>query len=80
MKKIVFAVMGLLALFTILRSYGQAASGGTRYVLQPGLLEIDTAEGSAHIAFGLLERAGGSPRTWNLFPIRVDLPPAIITA
>jgi hypothetical protein len=73
MKKIVFAVMGLLALFTILRSYGQAAPAGTRYVLQPGLLEIDTEEGSAHIAFGLLERAGGSPRTWNLFPIRVEL-------
>jgi hypothetical protein len=72
-KKIIFAVMGLLALFTILRSYGQAAPSGTRYVLQPGLLEIDTAEGSARIAFGLLERAGGSPRTWNLFPIRVEL-------
>ena len=73
MKKIIFAVMGLLALFTILRSYGQASSGGTRYVLQPGVLEIDTAEGSARIAFGLLERAGGTPRTWNLLPIRVEL-------
>ena len=61
MKKIVFAVMGLLALFTILRSYGQAAAGGTRYVLEPGVLEIDTAEGSARIAFGLLERGRGQP-------------------
>ena len=72
MKKIVFAVMGLLALFTILRSYGQSASGGTRYVLEPGVLEIDTAEGSARIAFGLLERGGGTARTWSLFPIRVE--------
>jgi hypothetical protein len=72
MKKIVFAVMGLLALFTILRSYGQAASGGTRYVLEPGVLEIDTAEGGARIAFGLLERGGGTARTWSLFPIRVE--------
>jgi len=72
-KKIVFAVMGLLALFTILRSYGQAASGGTRYVLQPGLLEIDTAEGSTRIAFGLLERVGGTPRSWSILPIRVEL-------
>jgi hypothetical protein len=71
-KKIVFAVMGLLALFTILRSYGQAVSGGTRYVLQPGLLEIDTAEGNTRIAFGLLERAGGTPRSWSLLPIRVE--------
>ncbi len=72
MKKIVFAVMGLLALFTILRSYGQPASGGTRYVLQPGLLEIDTAEGKARVAIGLLERVGGSPRSWSLLPIRVE--------
>jgi hypothetical protein len=72
-KKIVFAVMGLLALFTILRSYGEPPSGGTRYVLQPGLLEIDTAEGSARIAFGLLERGGGTLRSWSLLPIRVEL-------
>ncbi len=72
MKKIVFAVMGLLALFTILRSYGAPAAGGTRYVLQPGLLEIDTAEGHARIALGLLERTGGTPRSWSLLPIRVE--------
>jgi hypothetical protein len=71
-KKIVFAVMGLLALFIALRSYGQAASGGTRYVLQPGLLEIDTAEGNTRIAFGLLERTGGTPRSWSLLPIRLE--------
>jgi hypothetical protein len=68
-KKIVFAVMGLLALFTILRSYGQSASGGTRYVLEPGVLEIDTAEGSARIAFAAGARRG-TARTWSLFPIR----------
>ena len=73
MKKIVFAVMGLLALITALRSYGQAPSGGARYVLQPGVLEIDTADGSARIALGLLERGGGTPRTWSLLPIRVEL-------
>jgi hypothetical protein len=72
-KKIVFAVMGLLALFTILRSYGQEASGGTRYVLQPGLLEIDTADGGARIALGLLERGGGTPRSWSILPVRVEL-------
>jgi len=70
-KKIVFAVMGLLALFTILRSYGQEV-GGTRYVLQPGVLEISSGAGSARIAFGLLERAGGTPRAWSLLPIRVE--------
>ena len=72
MKKIVFAVMGLLALFTILRSYGED-SGGTRFLLEPGVLEVSSAEGSARIAFGLLERTGGTPRTWSLLPIRVEL-------
>jgi hypothetical protein len=71
-KKIIFAVMGLLALFIALRSYGQPAPGGTRYVLEPGVLEISTPEGSARIAFGLLERGGGAARTWSLFPIRVE--------
>ncbi len=72
MKKIVFAVIGLLALFTILRSYGAPVAGGTRYVLEPGLLEIDTGQGSTRIALGLLERTGGTPRSWSLLPIRVE--------
>jgi hypothetical protein len=41
-------------------------------VLQPGLLEIDTAEGSVRIALGLLERGGGTLRSWSLLPIRVE--------
>ena len=69
MKKIVFAVMGLLALFTILRSYGE--DSGARYVLHPGLLEVETTDGSARIAFGLLDRTAGN--VWNVFPVRVSL-------
>jgi hypothetical protein len=67
----VFAVMGLLALFTILRAYGQGRQQDARFILQPGLLEFTTAEGSGRIAFGFLERGGG--RTWNLLPVRVTL-------
>ena len=66
-----FAVMGLLALFTILRAYGQGRQQDARFILQPGLLEFTTAEGSGRIAFGFLERGGG--RTWNLLPVRVTL-------
>lgn len=69
MKRIVFAVIGLLALFTVLRVHGEAA--GVRYALHPGLLEIQTADGSARIAFGLLDRSKGN--VWNLFPLRVSL-------
>jgi hypothetical protein len=70
-RKIVFVVMGLLALFTILRAYGEQT--GARFLLEPGALEISSPEGTARIAFGLLERTGGTPRTWSLLPIRVEL-------
>jgi hypothetical protein len=67
--------MGLLALFTILRAHGQGRQQDARFILQPGLLEFTTAEGSGRIAFGFLEMggAGGRGRTWNLLPVRVTL-------
>jgi hypothetical protein len=71
----VFAVLGLLALFTILRAYGQDRQQGARYILQPGVIEFQTAEGGGRIAFGLLEAGGrdAQGRTWNLLPLRVSL-------
>jgi hypothetical protein len=71
----VFAVIGLLALFAILRAYGQGRQQGARYILQPGVLEFTTAEGGGRIAFGFLELGGadGRGRTWNLLPLRVTL-------
>ena len=75
MRRILFAVMGLLALFTILRVHGQSGRQGARYILQPGVLEFETAEGGGRIAFGLLDLAGGEgqARTWNLLPLRITL-------
>lgn len=75
MRRILFAVLGLLALFTILRAYGQGRQQGARYILQPGLLEFQTAEGSGRIAFGFLELGGadGRGRAWSLLPVRVTL-------
>ena len=72
MRRILFVVIGLLALFTILRANAQggAGEGATRYIVQPGVLEFEGADGGARLAFGFLERSGedGSTRTWNLFP------------
>ncbi len=75
MKKILFAVIGLLALFTIIRAYAQEKEGETRYIIHPGVLEFETAEGGARLAFGFLERSEeeGPGRTWNLFPLRLSL-------
>jgi hypothetical protein len=74
-KRILFAVIGLLALFTIIRAYTQEAQGDTRYIIHPGMLEFQTVEGGARLAFGFLERSQeeGPGRTWNLFPLRLSL-------
>lgn len=73
MRKLLFAVIGLLALFTIIRAYTE--EGGSRFVVQPGLLEFENAEGGVRMAFGFLERgeADGGGRLWNLFPVRLSL-------
>jgi len=72
-RRLLFALIGLLALFTIIRAYTE--EGGNRYLVQPGLLEFENAEGGARLAFGLLERGqgAGGVRTWNLFPVRLSL-------
>jgi hypothetical protein len=74
-KRILFAVIGLVALFTIIRAYAQEQEGESRYVIHPGILEFETAEGGARLAFGFLERSEeqGPGRTWNLFPLRLSL-------
>jgi hypothetical protein len=74
-KRILFAVIGLLAVFTIIRAYTQEQEIENRYVIQPGILEFQTTEGGARLAFGFLERSEeqGPGRTWNLFPLRLSL-------
>jgi hypothetical protein len=74
-KRILFAVIGLLALFTIIRAYGQDQEIENRYIIQPGIVEFETAEGGARLAFGFLERSPeeGPGRIWNLFPFRLSL-------
>ena len=75
MRRILFIVIGLLALFTIIRAYAQQQDGQPRYIIHPGVLEFQGAEGGARLAFGFLERSGeeGPGRTWNLFPVRLSL-------
>jgi hypothetical protein len=75
-RRILFIVIGLLALFTILRANAQGAPDApSRYIVHPGLLEFEGSEGGARVAFGFLERADGEARgrTWNLFPVRINL-------
>ncbi len=79
MRRIVFAVIGLLALFTIIRAYAeegapgsdQKISGGTRYLVHPGVVEFESGESGVKFAFGLLERSGEGDKLWNIFPLRI---------
>lgn len=75
MKRILFAVIGLLALFTIIRAYADEPEQENRYIIHPGILEFETTEGGARLAFGFLERSEekGPGRIWNLFPVRLSL-------
>ena len=75
MKRILFGVIGLLALFTIIRAHAQDQGVENRYIIQPGILEFETTEGGARLAFGFLERTEeqGPGRIWNLFPLRLSL-------
>jgi hypothetical protein len=74
-KRILFVVIGLLALFTLIRAYAQGQEVENRYIIQPGILEFETTEGGVGLAFGFLERSEeeGPGRTWNLFPVRLSL-------
>ena len=78
MKKIVLLLIGLLALFTIIRAYAQsgtvtATGQGSRFLLHPGVLELQDGDSGLRVAFGLLEGEGKQTRIWNLFPITVSL-------
>jgi hypothetical protein len=76
MKKFVLFVIGLLALFTILRvqASGQREEGeANRYLLHPGLIEIQGQEQGLRLAFGLLERSGEDGALWDVLPLSVSV-------
>ncbi len=71
MRKLVISVLVLLALFSALRAYTQAAVGGTAggqpgaigVGLHPGLVEISDGQTSIGVAFGAMEKTGTEPAT-----------------
>ncbi|HET6450973.1 MAG TPA: hypothetical protein VFI08_06660, partial [Spirochaetia bacterium] len=86
MKKLVLAIIALLALFSALRAYTQGAAGGGFGVgaagggagsgavglsLHPGLVEITDGTTTIGMAFGVAEKSGGEPATWSLLPLRL---------
>jgi len=79
MRKLVISILVLLALFSALRAYTQAAVGGGAGAqagaigvgLHPGLVEISDGQTSIGVAFGAMEKTGTEPATWSLLPLRL---------
>jgi hypothetical protein len=70
MRKLVLAVLALIALFSALRAYTQALpAAGVQ--LHPGLVEIGDGVTSVGISFGVAEKTGAGSRTWSILPLRV---------
>lgn len=81
MRKLVVAIIVLLALFSLFRAYSQAAGGvgttGSAAVrgvqLHPGLIEIGDGSTSMGLSFGVLERSADGDGRVNVLPLRLVL-------
>ena len=69
MRKLVFGIIALIALFSAIRAYTQAPAAGIR--LQPGLVEIGDGGASLGLSFGVMEGGGDSGGLWNILPLRL---------
>jgi hypothetical protein len=71
MKRLVLSVVGLLALFSILRAYSQEE---TRHlIVHPSLIDLADDDSGLSIGLGAVEASGDKDQVWNVFPIRVSL-------
>ena len=74
MRKLVVAVIVLLALFSLFRAYSQPAAGGPGVAgvqMHPGLIEVGDGNASIGLAFGIMEKGGDQGRLLSLLPLRV---------
>ena len=80
MRKLVLAILALIALFSAIRAFPEpaaalpssnAAGAGRGIQIHPGLVEIGDGTASLGLAFGYIERSGTQPNLWNLLPLRV---------
>ncbi|HVO39426.1 MAG TPA: hypothetical protein VMV03_10415 [Spirochaetia bacterium] len=71
MRKLVVAIIVLLALFSVFRLYSQAAGpqGRAGVRIYPGLVELADGDSSLGLSFGVMEKAAGQERV-SLFPLR----------
>ena len=72
MKKVIYCVIGLLALFSILRVRAEDKQPN-RLTVNPSLVELNEKDSGLSIGFGLIEADGEKTRVWNVFPLRIAL-------
>jgi len=72
MTKLVLAILGLLAVFSVLRAFPEEATGPVRGVeLHPGLVEVGDGTATVGIGFGIMEKNADQGNLWNLLPLRL---------
>ncbi|MBN1698313.1 MAG: hypothetical protein JW881_12435 [Spirochaetales bacterium] len=71
MKKIVLIIIGLLALFSMLRVH--SAENELRFTVHPSVIEFADKDHELSIGFGLVDSAGDKTKTWEVFPIKIAL-------
>ncbi len=70
MKRLVLIIIVLLAIFSVIRAYTQdTAARGPGIGLSPGLIEVESGNGTLGISFGLLESVAGG--AGNMLPLRI---------
>ncbi len=72
MKKIVLFIIGLLAVFSILRVNSEEVSR-SQFIVHPGYMELSGGSSDIKVAFGFLNSRGKKEQRWNLFPIYISL-------
>jgi hypothetical protein len=80
MRKLVLAIIALIALFSAIRAYAESAAAlpspnaagtGRGIQVHPGLVELGDGTASVGLAFNFMERSGAQPSLWNLLPLRI---------
>jgi hypothetical protein len=75
MRKLILAIVALLALFSALRAFTEAAlpnrAGELGVQLHPGLVEIGDGSASLGVAFGVLNESESQAGQWSLLPLRM---------
>ncbi len=71
MKRLVLSVVGLLALFSILRAHSQEPT--RRLIVHPSLIELTGDDSSLSVGLGVVESTGDKNQLWSVFPIRMSL-------